>query len=256
MRHLQKSMILFVATLLALGLAVTLAPTAASAQGEAPSRPPVTRPDPIPTPVPPPPPPPASEDNYRAPTPIPAGRITGTVIDLRTGAPMAGAPVAIGSQLVTSDANGNYDIWVEAGLYPVALQLAEGQGAPAQGAQDAMVWGNDVVTLHLFFTSVAPAPVVPTPLPAPTELALALPPPTEVETPVSLPLTAGENRAAEALLLACFALLMLGALLALLPRRMLAQAQASDRRLLGALLRRTPRPSANETLNDLLRRDP
>jgi hypothetical protein len=255
MRHLQKSMILFVVALLALGLAVTLAPTAASAQGEAPARPPVPRPDSPPPPPPPPPPPVAVEDNsYRAPTPVPLGRITGTVIDLRTGAPIVGASVAIGSHLVTSDANGNYDIWVEAGLYPVALQLTEGQGAPANGAQDAMVWGNDVVTLHLFFTSVAP--LTTTPLSVPTEPVLALPPPSEVEVPVSLPVTAGEDRVAAALLLAGVALLMLGTVLAMLPRHLLAQAHVADQRLLGALLRRTPRPDTDEILNDLLHRNP
>jgi hypothetical protein len=257
MRRQLAGIALMVCGMLALSLGMMIVPTpvpAAASPALQPSpRPPVEqRQDPIP------PPPPVEDDGHREPTPIPAGRITGTVIDLRTGAPQASAQVAVGAHTVTSDANGNYDIWVEAGLYPVALQLADSQGVPALGAQDAMVWGNDVVTLHLFFTSPAPAVATPTPAPVvqPVEQPVALPAPDAAAAPASLPQTSGEARAAEALLLAGFTLLMLGALLAMLPRRMLAQARAADRRLLGSLLARAPRPAPEETLRDLLRRDP
>ena len=40
-------------------------------------------------------------------TPIPTGRITGTVIDLTTGAPAPGIKVTVGEVIVISDANGN-----------------------------------------------------------------------------------------------------------------------------------------------------
>lgn len=239
---------------LALGSAPTPAMAAPAAQEPLP-RPPVER-SPVPEPPPPPQPLPVEEDSQRAPTPIPVGRITGTVIDQRTGAPQANVQVAVGSHLVTSDANGNYDIWVETGLYPVVLQLAEGQGAPLLGAQDAMVWGNDVVTLHLFFTSMAPAVVTPAPTSAPLAPPVALPAAEPVTAPVSLPQTAGEAQAGAALLLAGFTLLLLGMLLAMMPQRMLVQARAANRRLLDNLLARTPRPGPEEILRDLLRRDP
>src|SRR5262245_4783626 len=63
------------------------------------------------------------------------GRITGTIIDLTTGAPAAGIKVNISGVVVSSDASGNYDLWVAAGPHTVALVLDPGQGEPAQGQQ-------------------------------------------------------------------------------------------------------------------------
>src|SRR5262245_41867470 len=63
------------------------------------------------------------------------GRITGTIIDLTTGAPTSGIKVNIGGTIVSSDANGNYDLWVASGPYAVALVLAANQGEAAQGQQ-------------------------------------------------------------------------------------------------------------------------
>src|SRR5262245_52715027 len=63
------------------------------------------------------------------------GRITGTIIDLTTGAPASGIKVNIGGVVVSSDANGNYDLWVASGPYSVALVLDASQGEAAQGQQ-------------------------------------------------------------------------------------------------------------------------
>jgi hypothetical protein len=108
------------------------------------------------------------------------GRITGTIIDLTTGAPMAGVKVNIGGVVVSSDANGNYDLWVAAGPYSVALVLDASQGEVAQGQQMIDVTTGATVIVHLNFRSPqapaatpvaansAPAvPVEPTAAPAP-----------------------------------------------------------------------------------------
>src|SRR5436190_21520837 len=67
------------------------------------------------------------------------GHITGTVIDLNSGAPSAGVAVRVGSALVWSDANGNYDHWLPVGTYTVTLALADGQGTPAQDVMNVAV---------------------------------------------------------------------------------------------------------------------
>jgi hypothetical protein len=85
------------------------------------------------------------------------GRITGTIIDLTTGAPRAGVKVNIGGVVVSSDANGNYDLWVAAGPYAVALVLDGEQGEAAQGQQMVDIAAGATVVLHLSFRS-PPAP--------------------------------------------------------------------------------------------------
>ena len=85
------------------------------------------------------------------------GRITGTIIDLTTGAPTAGIKVNIGGTVVSSDANGNYDLWVAAGPYSVALVLDAGQGEAAQGQQMVDVVVDATVIVHLSFRSPLPA---------------------------------------------------------------------------------------------------
>jgi hypothetical protein len=106
------------------------------------------------------------------------GRITGTIIDLTTGAPTAGIRVNISGMVVSSDANGNYDLWVAAGPHTVALVLDPAQGEPAQGQQMVDVAVDQTVIVHLSFRSPPPAtpieansapaiPVEPTAAPAP-----------------------------------------------------------------------------------------
>ncbi|NNJ10299.1 cell wall anchor protein [Chloroflexales bacterium ZM16-3] len=116
----------------------------------------------------------APKDNPK-PTAVVPGRITGTVIDQRTGAPAPGVAVRVGDASLTSDASGNYDInGLAPGSYAVALVLAEGQGAAAQGELTLALAAGQTVVQHLFFTSPAPAvaPAEPAPTPAPTPVAL------------------------------------------------------------------------------------
>ncbi len=89
------------------------------------------------------------------PTPLPMGRITGTIIDLRTNAPASGIAVQIGEAVAYSDGNGNYDRWVESGYYRLALNLNPDQGSPAQPPLEIAVGPGDTVVAHLFFTSPA-----------------------------------------------------------------------------------------------------
>jgi hypothetical protein len=85
------------------------------------------------------------------------GRITGTIIDLTTGAPAPGIKVNIGGTVVSSDANGNYDLWVAAGPYSVALVLDASQGEAGQGQQMVDVATDATVIVHLSFSSPPPA---------------------------------------------------------------------------------------------------
>jgi hypothetical protein len=84
------------------------------------------------------------------------GRITGTIIDLTTGAPAAGIKVNISGVVVSSDGNGNYDLWVAAGPHAVALVLDAGQGEAAQGQQMVDVVADATVIVHLSFRSPLP----------------------------------------------------------------------------------------------------
>lgn len=242
-------LMLFGLATLGLGMAVGPAPTPAAAM---PALQPSPRPTLIPTPD-------LRGDDYDYPDAPKMGRITGTVIDLRTGAPMAGKLVRVGDLQLTTDANGNYDTWVVAGQYPVALALPETEGVVAQDVTTATVWGEDTVVVHLFYTSLVPVqaptattvPAVPTPRPAPP---VALPPDlpeTSVEGgPASLPVTGEEWLDPQGVALGGLAFLALGATLMLLPRRAPARVGAGASRA----LRR--RPSADELLRELLRRDP
>jgi hypothetical protein len=195
-------------------------------------------------------------DDYNYADPAPMGRITGTVIDLRTGAPAVGKLVRVGEVEVTSDSNGNYDTWVAAGEYPVALSIAAADGTIAQDVTTATVWGNDTVVVHLFYTSLVPAqaPTAPAPtaVPAPTAPPLALPadPAPPVAQPASLPVTGVELLDPQSVVLGGLALLALGATLMLMPRRAPARLGVGASRV----LRR--RESAEDLLRELLRRDP
>jgi hypothetical protein len=135
-----------------------------------------TQPPPRPTLTPAPTPKPSSGSND---TSEPAtGRITGTVIDLTTGAPAPGVAVTVGDTTVTTDANGNYDrSGLAAGDYQLALALAAGQGAPAQAPIVVTLAADATVIQHLSFRSPPPAAATPTPAP--------------VTQPAALPTTGG-----------------------------------------------------------------
>src|SRR5690349_14911517 len=90
------------------------------------------------------------------------GHITGTVIDLSSGAPSAGVAVRVGGELVWSDANGNYDHWLPVGTYTVTLALADGQGTPAQDIMNVPVMADVATVQHLNFRSPQVAPAAPT----------------------------------------------------------------------------------------------
>jgi hypothetical protein len=108
------------------------------------------------------------------------GRITGTVIDLTTGAPAPGVAVTVGDTTVTTDANGNYDrSGLAAGDYQVALALAAGQGTPAQAPIVVALAADATVIQHLSFRSPPPAALAPTSAPTPAA------------TPAALPITGG-----------------------------------------------------------------
>lgn len=223
------------------------------------------------------------------------GRITGTVVDARTGAPAAGRAVLVGDIVVVSDANGNYDRWVTAGSHTVALQLAAGEGVPAEGARRVDVAPDGTAVVHLYFSSPATVPHAdPTPLALPTAPAAPTHEPTAVPAaepvaeapaaqpaaeapaarpeaeepaaqpaggatstrqPAQLPETALGGDISAGFLLVGAALFGAGVLLQRRPRRR-AAAAAADRRMLRRLLSKAPAPTAEETLEGLLSADP
>lgn len=130
-----------------------------------------------------------------SPTPVPMGRVTGTIIDLRTHAPAAQIAVKIGDAVVYSDQNGNYDRWVESGFYTLALQLTDEQGSPAQAPLTIAVGPGDTVVAHLFFTSpgqaepAAPAFTIEAPTEVPTAAPVAVMPELPAVIPPKLPYT-------------------------------------------------------------------
>lgn len=199
-----------------------------------------------------------AEGGLPAPTPVPYGRVTGTIIDLRTGAPAPGKLVVIGDSTVISDANGNYDRWVVSGFYNLHLRLRDGEGQVTQPPQQIAVGNGDTVVVHLFFTSEAPvAPAAPEPTatlaPEPTATAAPLPIPTPTPgevvavVPVSLPTTAATGASVPGpLLLAGAALLGLGALLQVRPRRRAARRREADQRLLRRMLATPPEEASEE----------
>lgn len=118
--------------------------------------------------------------SHKLTAPANTGHVTGTVIDLVTGAPIPGVNVAIGNDIVVSDVNGNYDHWVPAGTYTVSLVMAPERGVAVDPVQVANVETGNRTVIHLNFRSpvaaVAPpaaaaaAPMAPTvaPKPAPS----------------------------------------------------------------------------------------
>jgi len=181
------------------------------------------------------------------------GHITGTVIDQRTGAPAAGMTVSVGGDLVTTDANGNYDHWLPAGDYPVALQLASDQGTAAQDRVVVSVQPAVPTVQHLNFSSPAPAQSEPAAAPAaapavvPTAVVAAAKPAApaikaDVSPPKRMPRTGLENSAAWLWLAFGMLLLLAGGLVGFGPvlngrsAAALIRRHAANSQLLQALL--------------------
>jgi hypothetical protein len=152
------------------GLSLRLGAAPAQAQGQPPPRPTLT----------PVPPTPARHSDGSSPTAVPAGRITGTVIDQTTGAPAPNIVVAVGDQTRLTDANGNYDrSGLPAGDYSVALRLAPEQGVAGQQPIVVTLVSGATIVQHLVFRGSL--------LVAPTSVAIV--------APASLPLTGGADGA-------------------------------------------------------------
>lgn len=278
MRRQMMSFALMICGTLALMVSFTMAPAATPAAAMPalqPSPRPTLQPTPDFQPVPSPTPLPAEtpvpgvpdeprNDSPPAPTAVPMGRITGTIIDLRTNAPAPNKLVVVGDSLVISDGNGNYERRVVSGFYTVALQLRNGEGRATQGPQEIAVGPGDSVTVHLFFTSPEPLIVAPEQPAAPEAAPAALPdldlPDTgvaeltaarpAVPAPASLPVTAAPVAADASLWFIGGALVLgLGVALQVVPRRRRARA---ERALLGELLTRPAQPTDDDVLRRLL----
>ncbi|HJZ49002.1 MAG TPA: hypothetical protein VKE41_17620 [Roseiflexaceae bacterium] len=179
------------------------------------------------------------------------GHITGTVIDLNSGAPAAGVAVNVGGAIVQSDANGNYDHWLPVGTYTVTLALAAGQGTPAQNIMTVQVLADVATVQHLNFRGQQQAVAVPTAAAtqpaaiAPTAVAGAAP--AEAASapavmPKRLPVTGDSGTAAWMWLAFGMALLLAGGLVGFGPvlggrsPAMVLRAHAANSALLRALL--------------------
>lgn len=147
---LLAGLTLAVAVLAAAGLGL---PTPRARATELPPRPTLV---PVPTEVP--------QDDDKNDALAPVGRITGTVIDLATGAPAPAVAVTVGGVVVQTDANGNYDLnGLPAGTYQVALSLTAEQGAAAQEPINLSLEPGAVLVQHLAYRSPAP-PAAATPV--------------------------------------------------------------------------------------------
>ncbi len=115
--------------------------------------------------------------------------VTGTVIDQTTGAPVPNVQVQVGDKIVMTDANGNYDLWLEPGDYTIITVAAD--GTPQQAVQVVLPSGQMVVQ-HLAWAPPIVATAVPTPVAsqavtAPEQVIVK----TEGAMPGQLPHTAG-----------------------------------------------------------------
>lgn len=124
----------------------------------------------------------ATPEQGRRPTPTPvAGRITGTVIELGSGAPAPGVAVRVGTVLLYTDVNGNYDApGLPPGRYLVALELGPGQGEPGEPPITLNLTAGATVVQHLSFRAPSPQLTVqptaqPTVAPSPPAIPAALP---------------------------------------------------------------------------------
>src|SRR6266545_6408529 len=126
-------------------------------QGAAPTRVQAQPPRPTLTPAPSAIPRSRSDDDQDN-EPLATGRITGTVIDLASGAPASGIRVAVSDVTIITDANGNYDrSGLPPGTYVVTLVLTEDQGTPAQGPVTIKLTPGATVVQHLAFRGITRA---------------------------------------------------------------------------------------------------
>lgn len=143
MRSLTLTVVLGACLIALYGLLMS-APVSVQAQS-LPPRPP------LPTVTPTPPPTEAEETTTRRRT-IAPGRITGTIIDLTTSAPMPGVAVRVGDRILVSDANGNYDrSGLPPGTYDVVLAMPADWGTPAQTLIRIELAEGATVVQHLFY---------------------------------------------------------------------------------------------------------
>lgn len=145
MRSITLTVVLGACLIALYGLLMS-APVPVQAQS-LPPRPPLPTVTPTPTP-----PPAAAEEEAPRRRIVALGRITGTVIDLTTNAPMPGVAVRIGDQILVSDANGNYDrSGLLPGAYDVVLVMPADWGTPAQGLITIELVEGATVVQHLFY---------------------------------------------------------------------------------------------------------
>lgn len=180
------------------------------------------------------------------------GHIGGTVIDIVSSAPVPGMPVRVGDNIVTTDQDGNYGIWVLPGAYLVNVAPAPGQGDVVDGPMTVVVEPETPVIQHL--RVALPAPQAPAAEPAPVVEAAP------VEAPRRLPRT--NDAADSAWLWVSFGIMLIGGGIALsmLPssRRALAAraaevAHLSNQALLRRLLHERPTPRREQD-EELLRK--
>jgi hypothetical protein len=161
--------------------------------------PPTVTPQPTPTVAPQPTPSseePAPSSSIDQPEP---GRITGTVVDLTTGAPAPNMVVVVSNTRLLSDVNGNYDrSGLAAGSYLVRLEPGTA-GEAVQGELTVQVESGQTVIQHLAFRSQAPVLIA-----TPTSEPEPVPP------PVQLPATAGRTSSGWGFVLLGLALMGLG----------------------------------------------
>ncbi len=177
------------------------------------------------------------------------GHIGGTVIDVVSSAPVPGMPVRIGDNIVTTDQDGNYGIWVSPGTYLVNVAPAPGQGDVVDGPMTVVVEPETPVIQHL--RVALPARQAPAAEPAPVVEAAP------VEAPRRLPRTNDAADSAWLWVLSGIMLMSSGIALSMLPsgRRILVARAAEVAHLRNqALLRRllherpTPRREKDEEL--------
>lgn len=141
----------------------------------------------VPQPTPRPPLPPEGNDKSSIGTGSGMGHITGTVIDLTTGAPTANIEVMVGEYMLMTDVNGNYDRWLPAGTYSIALVLRKDQGIAAQPELILALPEQERIIQHLAFYSpkpaTAPAEAVQVTAPAAPAQPTAMPAQSKARTP-------------------------------------------------------------------------
>ncbi|MGB9751308.1 carboxypeptidase regulatory-like domain-containing protein [Roseiflexus castenholzii] len=104
------------------------------------------------------------------------GHIGGTVIDVVSSAPVPGLPVRIGDNVVFTDQDGNYGIWVSPGTYLVNVAPAPEQGTVVDGPAAVVVEPETSVIQHLRVALPVPdVKAAESPVEAPVEAPRRLP---------------------------------------------------------------------------------